>query len=348
MRTATAKGGAVLLAALLLITLPWWVSGSYYINLASQILLFAVLALALNVLVGYGGLVSLGHAGLFAVAGCTAALMMENGYGHLAADLSALVVVLVASAVFGVLALRTTGIGFIMITLALGQIVWGIAYRWAGLTHGDNGVNVASRPEPFGISLSGATPFYFATLAVFVVALATMVVFVRSPFGASLRGTRDQARRMNALGFNVWLIRFLAFLFSGFWTGVAGLLFIYYNSFISPQVAALQVSAEALLMVISGGTGTLLGPIAGSTIVVIMKNVVFIDHCDAQSALFPVCEFLRQALTHWNMMLGLVFVAIVVFMPEGLVPGSVRLCKLAWQGWRRRPPAAAPAGERAS
>ena len=348
MRTATAKGGAVLLAALLLITLPWWVSGSYYINLASQILLFAVLALALNVLVGYGGLVSLGHAGLFAVAGYTAALMMENGYGHLAADLSALVVVLVASAVFGVLALRTTGIGFIMITLALGQIVWGIAYRWAGLTHGDNGVNVASRPEPFGISLSGATPFYFATLAVFVVALATMVVFVRSPFGASLRGTRDQARRMNALGFNVWLIRFLAFLFSGFWTGVAGLLFIYYNSFISPQVAALQVSAEALLMVISGGTGTLLGPIAGSTIVVIMKNVVFIDHCDAQSALFPVCEFLRQALTHWNMMLGLVFVAIVVFMPEGLVPGSVRLCRLAWQGWRRRPPAVAPAGERAS
>ena len=348
MRTATAKGGAVLLAALLLITLPWWVSGSYYINLASQILLFAVLALALNVLVGYGGLVSLGHAGLFAVAGYTAALMMENGYGHLAADLSALVVVLVASAVFGVLALRTTGIGFIMITLALGQIVWGIAYRWAGLTHGDNGVNVASRPEPFGISLSGATPFYFATLAVFVVALATVVVFVRSPFGASLRGTRDQARRMNALGFNVWLIRFLAFLFSGFWTGVAGLLFIYYNSFIRPQVAALQVSAEALLMVISGGTGTLLGPIAGSTIVVIMKNVVFIDHCDAQSALFPVCEFLRQALTHWNMMLGLVFVAIVVFMPEGLVPGSVRLCKLAWQGWRRRPPAAAPAGERAS
>ena len=348
MRMATAKGGAVLVAALLLITLPWWVSGSYYINLASQILLFAVLALALNVLVGYGGLVSLGHAGLFAVAGYTAALMMENGYGHLAADLSALVVVLVASAVFGVLALRTTGIGFIMITLALGQIVWGIAYRWAGLTHGDNGVNVASRPEPFGISLSGATPFYFATLAVFVVALATMVVFVRSPFGASLRGTRDQARRMNALGFNVWLIRFLAFLFSGFWTGVAGLLFIYYNSFISPQVAALQVSAEALLMVISGGTGTLLGPIAGSTIVVIMKNVVFIDHCDAQSALFPVCEFLRQALTHWNMMLGLVFVAIVVFMPEGLVPGSVRLCKLAWQGWRRRPPAAAPAGERAS
>ena len=88
---------------------------------------------------------------------------------------------------------------------------------------------------------------------VFLIAVATMAVFVRSPFGASLTGTRDQARRMTALGYNVWLIRFLAILFSGFWSGVAGLLFIYYNQFISPQVVALTTSAEALLMVISGG-----------------------------------------------------------------------------------------------
>ena len=88
----------------------------------------------------------------------------------------------------------------------------------------------------------------------FLVAVAAMAMFVRSPFGAALRGTRDQPRRMNALGYNVWLIRFLAFLFSGFWSGVAGLLFLYYNQFISPQAVALTASAEALLMVISGGT----------------------------------------------------------------------------------------------
>jgi branched-chain amino acid transport system permease protein len=324
------RRAAIAVAILLLLTLPLWVSGTYYINIASQIQLFAVLALALNVLVGYGGLVSLGHAGLFAIAGYTAALMLENGFGHLAANLAALGVVLVAAAVFAVLALRATGIGFLMITLALGQIVWGIAYRWAGLTHGDNGVNVSGRPMPFGISLTSATPFYFATLAVFLVAVAAMMLFVRSPFGASLRGTRDQARRMNALGYNVWLIRFVAFLFSGFWTGVAGLLFIYYNEFVSPQVAALQSSAEALLMVISGGTATLLGPIVGAAIVVVMKNVV------------------SAYLERWNMALGIIFVLIITFMPEGLVPGSVRLGKLAWQGWRKRPPAAAPAGERAS
>ncbi len=322
-----ARRAAIAAAILLLATLPLWVANTYYVNVASQILLFAVLALALNVLVGYGGLVSLGHAGLFAIAGYTAALLMEAGHGHLLADLAALVAVLVASAVFAVLALRATGIGFLMITLALGQIVWGIAYRWAGLTHGDNGVNVSGRPTIFGISLASATSFYFATLVVFLVAVAAMALFVRSPFGASLRGTRDQPRRMNALGYNVWLIRFVAFLFSGFWTGVSGLLFIYYNQFVSPQVSALQASAEALLMVISGGSATLLGPIVGAAIVVIMKNVV------------------SAYVERWNMALGFIFVLIITFMPEGLVPGSVRLWRLAWQGRRKQPaaPAAPPA-----
>jgi len=306
------------IALLLLVTLPAWIGNSYYINVASQILLFAVLALALNVLVGYGGLVSLGHAGLFAISGYTAALVLQAGHGHLLADIAALAVTVVASALFGVLALRSTGIGFLMITLALGQIVWGIAYRWASLTNGDNGVSISTRPEPFGISLASAPAFYYATLAVFLATLATLWLFVRSPFGASLRGTRDQARRMNALGYNVWLIRFLAFLFSGLWSGVAGLLFLYYNEFISPQVASLQTSAEALLMVISGGTATLMGPVAGAAIVVIMKNVA------------------SAYIERWNMLLGIIFVLIISFMPEGLVPGTARLWRLGWRAMKDR------------
>ncbi len=331
MTAVTPRRAALAIAAVALVTLPIWVGNPYYINVASQILLFAVFALALNVLVGYGGLVSLGHAGLFAMAGYAGALILQAGHGHFLADAGAIVVTVAASAVFGLLALRSTGIGFLMITLALGQIVWGIAYRWASLTNGDNGVNVSSRPAPFGISLANASSFYLATLLVFVLAVATMALFVRSPFGASLRGTRDQARRMNALGYNVWLIRFIAFLFSGFWTGVAGLLFIYYNQFISPQVSALTASAEVLLMVISGGTATLLGPIAGAVIVVIMKNVV------------------SAYVVRWNMVLGIIFVLIITFMPEGLVPGSVRLWKMGRQAWRGRNAVAPPAklGERA-
>ena len=325
--TARLRYAAIAVALALLVTLPLWMGNSYYINIASQILLFAVFALALNVLVGYAGLVSLGHAGLFAVAGYSSALLLQAGFDHLAANSAAILITLAASAIFAALALRSTGIGFLMITLALGQIVWGVAYRWASLTNGDNGVNVGTRPTPFGISLASAPSFYFATLVVFLLALITMAVFVRSPFGASLRGTRDQARRMTALGYNVWLIRFLAIVFSGFWTGVSGLLFIYYNQFVSPQVAALTSSAEVLLMVISGGTATLFGPIVGAAIVVIMKNVV------------------SAYIERWNLVLGVIFVVIISFMPEGLVPGSVRLARWLWQATRLRATAVRPSEE---
>jgi branched-chain amino acid transport system permease protein len=325
--SARLRYGAIAVALVLLATLPLWMGNSYYINIASQILLFAVFALSLNVLVGYAGLVSLGHAGLFAVAGYSSALLLQAGFDHLFSDAAAILITLVASAIFAALALRSTGIGFLMITLALGQIVWGVAYRWASLTNGDNGVNVSTRPAPFGISLASAPSFYFATLIVFLLALLTMAVFVRSPFGASLRGTRDQARRMAALGYNVWLIRFLAIVFSGFWTGVSGLLFIYYNQFISPQVAALTSSAEVLLMVISGGTATLFGPIVGAAIVVIMKNVV------------------SAYIERWNLVLGVIFVVIISFMPEGLVPGSVRLARWLWQATRFGATAARPSEE---
>jgi branched-chain amino acid transport system permease protein len=296
-----------------LAALPVWLGHqTFYVNIASQILLWAVAALALNVLVGYAGLVSLGHAGLLAIAGYTAGLALHAGSGHLVACLAAIGVTLAASGVFAVLALRSTGIGFLMITLALGQIVWGIAYRWASLTNGDNGINLASRPAPFGLSLASAEPFYYATLLIFLVALLSMRAFVRSPFGASVAGTRDQPRRMTALGFNVWLIRFLAFLVSGLWCGVAGLLYVYYHQFIAPPAAALTSSAEILLMVISGGTATLLGPIAGAAIVVVMKNVA------------------SAYIERWNLLLGVIFILIISFMPEGLVPGSMRLARAAW------------------
>jgi branched-chain amino acid transport system permease protein len=262
-----------------------------------------------NVLAGYAGLVSLGHAGLFGIAAYTAGKILANGYGHVAVDAAALAVTVVAAAVFAVLALRGTGLGFVMITVALGQIVWGVAYRWISLTNGDNGISITGRPSPFGLSLASPRSFYWATFVVFLVAILSMAIFVASPFGASLRGTRDQPRRMNALGYHVWMIRFVAFLFSGFWSGVAGLLYLYYNQFVSPQAVALTASAEALLMVISGGTGTLLGPIVGAALVVVIKNVA------------------SAYIERWNFVLGAIFVVIVVFMPEGLVPGVVRVAR---------------------
>ena len=313
---------ALAAALALLATLPLWIGGTYYVNIASQILFYAIFALGVNVLAGYAGLVSLGHAGLFGIAAYAGARIMNDGHGQLVVAADALGITLLASAIFAVLALRGTGLGFVMITVALGQIVWGVAYRWISITNGDNGIAIRGRPSPLGLSLASPSGFYWATLVVFLLAVGSMAVFVASPFGASVRGTRDQPRRMNALGYHVWMIRFLSFLISGFWSGVAGLLYLYYNQFVSPQAVALTASAEALLMVIAGGTATLLGPIAGAALVVIVKNVA------------------SAYIERWNFVLGAIFVVIVVFMPEGLVPGTVRRWRRAVAALRPRATAA--------
>jgi branched-chain amino acid transport system permease protein len=308
---------AIVIALAALATLPYWMTGIYYINVSSQILFYAIFALGLNVLVGYAGLVSLGHAGLFGVTAYATGYMLELGFGHPVSILVALVISMIAMAIYAALSLRATGIGFIMITLALGEILWGLAYRWISLTGGDNGLSLKTRPEPFGYSLSDAETFYYASLIIFLLSVLAMMVFVRSPLGAALMGTRDQPRRMNALGYHVWAIRFIACLFSGLLTSVSAVLFVYYTQFISPQTLALTSSAEVLLMVISGGAGTLLGPIVGAGLVVVVKTVV------------------SGFIERWNFLLGAVFVAIVILMPEGLVPGSARLWRVAW-GKRRR------------
>jgi branched-chain amino acid transport system permease protein len=310
------------LALVILATVPLWVGNTYYVNIASQILFYAIFALGVNVLAGYAGLVSLGHAGLFGIAAYGGAKIMTAGHGHLAVAFGALALTILAAAVFAVLALRGTGLAFVMITVALGQIVWGVAYRWISITNGDNGIAIRGRPSPLGLSLTSPESFYWATLVVFLLAVVSMAVFVASPFGASVRGTRDQPRRMNALGYHVWMIRFVAFLFSGFWSGVAGLLYLYYNQFVSPQAVALTASAEALLMVIAGGTATLLGPIMGAALVVVVKNVA------------------SAHIERWNFVLGAIFVVIVVFMPEGLVPGTVRRWRRAMAALRPRATAA--------
>jgi branched-chain amino acid transport system permease protein len=280
---------------------------------SSQILFSAIFALGLNVLAGYGGLVSLGHAGLLGITAYATGYTLQAGFGHPVAILTALTAGLASMAIYAMLSLRATGIGFIMITLALGEIIWGLAYRWVSITGGDNGINLHGRPQPFGLSIDSPSAFYYATLVVFLVSFASVAVFVRSPLGAALMGTRDQARRMNALGYHVWAIRFWACMFSGLLTAVSGILFVYYTQFISPQALDLTASAEVLLMVISGGAGTLFGPIVGAALVIVVKSVV------------------SGFIERWNMLLGFIFVAIVILMPEGLVPGTARLWRLFWR-----------------
>jgi branched-chain amino acid transport system permease protein len=298
------------IALIALAALPL-VSGEYYINLASQIIIFAVFAASINLLLGYGGLATLGHAAYLGVAAYVSALLyLKLHLAHWLAAPMALAGTTLMAGAFGIIALRATGLGFLMLTLALSQVLWGTAYRWVAVTDGDNGLRGLTRPSPFGLNLDNASAFYWFTLASSVVAVAFMARFVESPFGAALRGTRDQPRRMSALGYDVWLIRWITFVYAGFWGAVSGLLFVYYHKYIHPVSLSLANSAEGLLAVIAGGSGTLAGPLVGAAIVMLLKNWV------------------SAYIERWNMLLGFVFVFIVIFMPEGVVPGVKRL-------WRR-------------
>ncbi|MET0867195.1 MAG: branched-chain amino acid ABC transporter permease [Pseudorhodoplanes sp.] len=299
---------ALAIATSALIALPHVITHEFYINMASQCLIFAILALSLNLMLGFGGMVSLGHAAYIGIAGYTCILLTVAGYHPLLAAAAGLVLSTACAGLFGMLSLRAPGLGFLMITLALGQIVWGIAYRANTLTGGDNGISLPARPMPFGFEIKTAISFYYFTLVVFVIALFGMWRFQRSPFGASLMGTRDQPRRMRMLGHNVWMVQWLTFVIAGFWGSVGGLMFVYYNVFLSPHALTLQQSAEILLMAILGGANSLTGPIVGAAIVTLVKNVV------------------SSYVERWNSLLGAIFIIVIIFMPYGLVPG----CRTLW------------------
>jgi branched-chain amino acid transport system permease protein len=298
---------ALALFAASALTLPF-VAGDFYINLASQIFIAAIFALSLNLLVGYGGMTSLGHASYLGVAAYLSALLTTRyGFDHGAAAALSILGTVVMAGLFGVIALRASGLGFLMITLALSQVLWGLAYRMSNITNGDNGIAGLTRPAPFGISLESPVTFYWFALAVTIVSFAMMAIFVSSSFGSSLKGVRDQPRRMAALGFNPWMIRWIAFVYAGFWGGIAGLLYVYYNKYIHPTSLSTTSSAEALLGVIAGGSGTLAGPAVGAALVLLLKN------------------YASAYIERWNMLLGLVFLFIVLVMPTGIVPGLQKL-----------------------
>jgi branched-chain amino acid transport system permease protein len=294
-------GIALLAASMALLPL---IVGEFYVNLTSQILVAVVFALSLNLLVGFGGMASLGHASFLGVSAYISALLTSRyGWGHGAAAAIAIGGTTLVAAVFGVIALRTTGLGFLMITLALSQVLWGVAYRMADLTNGDNGIGGLTRPKPFGIPIDGVASFYWFALVVTIVAYFAIALFVSSPLGSSLKGVRDQPRRMAALGFNPWMIRWVAFIYAGFWAGISGLLFVYYNKYVHPSSLSLTSSAEGLLGVIAGGSGTMGGPVVGAALMLLLKN------------------FASAYVERWNILLGLVFLFIVLVMPTGIVPG---------------------------
>jgi branched-chain amino acid transport system permease protein len=278
------------------------VASSYWVGLMTQMVVFALLAMSLDILLGYTGLPSLGHAGIFGVAAYAIAILSTVYHASFSVCLvGGLVAGLLVSAVFGLVVSHVRDVYFLMITLALGMVLWGVSYRWIAMTGGDNGLSGIPRLETqIGLSHAGPVPFYYIALVVLVVCTGSMALFVSSPFGYTLRGIRENEGRMKSLGFNTWLHCYVAYVVSGLFASVAGVVWAYYNGFVSPTYVELTASSELFLMVTLGGPGTLVGPAIGAATIVLLKNVI-------------------SAYTQrWLLVLGLVYIVTIVAAPDGL------------------------------
>jgi branched-chain amino acid transport system permease protein len=284
---------------------------SYWLTILNQMLIFGVLAMSLDILMGYSGLASFGHCAYFGASAYVVAILSTRYHlGFFVSGLNGILASIVIGLIFGFLVAHTAGVYFLMITLALGMVIWGLAYRWVSMTGGDNGIAGIPRPDMgLPISLDDPLTFYYFTLIVFAAAFILLHLFVRSPFGQSLLGIRESESRMRNLGYNTWLHKYLGYVVAGTFSGLSGVLWAFYNGFVSPMDVELTSSFEAFLMVILGGAGTLTGPAVGAGIIVFLKNFI-------------------SAYTHrWLLILGGIYVLTILYAPGGLAELVRRVTK---------------------
>lgn len=288
----------------------------HLVTLLSLIFIAGLLASSIDLLAGQAGMVSMGHAGIAAAAGYGVAWATTNEHGLVVQLAIALALTLIASAVYGVMTMRTNGIVFLMITLALGIIVFGLTLKLSAITGGQNGLTGIRRPD----LVSDPAAFYLLSAVAFGAAALFRWRLRRSPFGLVLRGTRTSESRMSSLGYSVTRAKFVAVMLSGLLAGVAGVLIVWQSQFVSPNVASFARSAMAVVMVIIGGAGSLFGPLLGAGVVVGTEH------------------WLSSYIERWPTLLGLVFIAVVLFAPGGIVGAMSR----RRSGSRRHRPTAEP------
>ncbi|MGA8902339.1 branched-chain amino acid ABC transporter permease [Bradyrhizobium sp.] len=291
----------VLVVLAIAVALPLVLS-TYQIGLATEMLIFGMLAMSIDILAGFAGRTSLGHGAIFGVSGYVVVYASSQaGLPWAAAFALGMIAATAVAAIFALLAVRTSGVYFLLLTLALGMIVWGICLRWTQVTGGENGIRGDVRPA----FLVPHRSFYWAVLAATTIVSYAMWRFVRSPFGLTLLGIRDSESRMKSLGYNVPLHLFVGFAVSGFFAGIAGALYAMFNDFVSPSTVALEQSVEGVLMMIAGGVGTLFGGFVGAAAILTLENVV------------------SSYTERWQTVLGLTFIVIMICAPAGII-GTLR------------------------
>jgi branched-chain amino acid transport system permease protein len=290
------------LCGLLLGVLPP-VLPTYILMLLTQGMIYGIVAMSLDILVGYLGLAALGHAAYFAIGGYTTAILMTRwGASFWTGLLWSVGVTGAIAAAVGLLALRATGVYFLLITLAIAMSFWGLIHRWVSLTGADNGIAEIPRPGSLGpVDFSDPVLFHYFILLVFAAVLALIFMFLRSPFGKTLVGIRDNEARMRVLGYNTWLHKYIAFILAGATAGVSGAFFATFNGFIGPDECSLTQCMDILLMVSIGGQGTLVGANIGAFLVTFLKNL------------------LSVYTKRWLMVMAVLYILCAKYAPNGLI-----------------------------
>lgn len=288
-------------AGVVLLTLPNWMP-TYYLTLTNRILFYSLLAVSFSFLAGQTGMVSLGQVAFFGFGAYSVGILtVRLGVAFPWPPLVGIVGAAALAALFGLVVVRTSGIYFLMITLAIGQVMWGVAHRWVSLTNAYDGIPGIRAPAVAGIAFQEPRNFYLALLAVSILCLAVVLAVSRSHFGLALRGIRTSPTRMATLGYPANLLRYAAFVFSGTLAGISGVFFAYHTGYINTSVFDLQRSVWILLVSILGGVATFAGPIVGVTVVVLLESVV------------------GQLTQRHAMVIGVLFMLTVLLAPEGIV-----------------------------
>jgi branched-chain amino acid transport system permease protein len=293
-----------------LLALPWLIS-VYPLGIVIEILIFGVFASSLNILLGYTGLVSFGHAAFFGIGAYTAGIFAKNVSANILLTLPAAVVVsLLAALIIGFFCTRVSGFYFLMLTLAFAQMVYAIGHEWESLTGGSNGLSGIPTPELWsGLNFQDQKLLYYLILIVFLLLFFGLRRFIASPVGQTLIGIRENEGRLKALGYDTRHYRLLAFVIAGGMGGVAGALYSYFNGFVSPHELYWTVSGHAIIMLIIGGAGTLVGPTLGAGFLIVLQS------------------FVSSYTDRWQSIVGLTFIAFVIFAPKGIM-GLISLIKL--------------------
>lgn len=280
------------------------VAGKYPAKLLQEILIWGIFAMSLDLLMGYAGMVSLGHSAFFGVGGYVAALALLKSPGVASGLLLPAAAAALAALVIGYFSIRVSGVYFIMLTLAFSQMFYAVTFQaaWLGAEDGIVGV---PRLAALGLDTAQPLPFHFYLVGLVVVAALCLWRIVRSPFGHVLRGIHENEPRMEALGYAVNRYKLLAFVIAGTVAGVAGSLYTQLVGSITPDAFLWTTSGEALLMVIIGGTGTLAGSVLGAAAFILLQSLV------------------SSYTERWMLILGLTFILLVLFAPGGVV-GALR------------------------